>query len=302
MDNLTHSLAGALLGRAGLQRLTGRAMPALIISANLPDIDRWIAPLIGLDPIAFHRGFTHGIGGMVLVPLVTALMVLGWERLRPGTVAVRLWPLLVVSLSGWVSHVLLDLMSNYGVRLLEPFSHRRFHTDSLFIIDPWIGVTMIAALGLSWRTERLDRDWRKPALATCAVIIAYCTANIALSERAEALTRRSLESHHIEPQFVFADPAPVEFWRRRMLWRTADVHGDGSFDLLRGLALNLASAPNRLDDPRLARAMRRDGHVRAFLFRSRMPIVVERQGRAYLSDQSYPNVNHTTIFVLSLEG
>ena len=47
MDNLTHSLVGALLGRMGLKRLTSRAMPALILAANLPDIDSWVAPLWG---------------------------------------------------------------------------------------------------------------------------------------------------------------------------------------------------------------------------------------------------------------
>ncbi len=39
MDNVTHSLIGAVLGQAGLKRKTGLAMPALIIAANLPDID-----------------------------------------------------------------------------------------------------------------------------------------------------------------------------------------------------------------------------------------------------------------------
>ena len=39
MDNLTHSLIGAVLGQAGLKRKTGLAMPALIIGANLPDVE-----------------------------------------------------------------------------------------------------------------------------------------------------------------------------------------------------------------------------------------------------------------------
>ena len=47
MDNLTHSLVGALLGRMGARRLTPRAMPALILSANLPDIDSFVAPWFG---------------------------------------------------------------------------------------------------------------------------------------------------------------------------------------------------------------------------------------------------------------
>ena len=39
MDNFTHSLAGWALGQAGLKRMTGLAVPTLIIGANLPDID-----------------------------------------------------------------------------------------------------------------------------------------------------------------------------------------------------------------------------------------------------------------------
>ena len=60
MDNLTHSLVGAVLGRMGLKRLTPRAMPALIVAASLPDIDSFVAPLFGTTARTFHRGFTHG--------------------------------------------------------------------------------------------------------------------------------------------------------------------------------------------------------------------------------------------------
>ena len=53
MDNLTHSLTGALIGQAGLKKKTGLAMPALIIGANLPDVDAacffWLE---GVEPLA----------------------------------------------------------------------------------------------------------------------------------------------------------------------------------------------------------------------------------------------------------
>jgi inner membrane protein len=84
VDNLTHSLAGAVLGRMGFKRLSPRAMPAMIIAANLPDIDSFIAPLFHVSSRTFHRGFTHGVGGMVVMPLVTLVIILLWVRLRPG--------------------------------------------------------------------------------------------------------------------------------------------------------------------------------------------------------------------------
>ena len=55
MDNLTHSLAGALLGQMGLKKLTGRAMPTLIIAANIPDLDA-IASVLGTESLAIRRG------------------------------------------------------------------------------------------------------------------------------------------------------------------------------------------------------------------------------------------------------
>ncbi len=61
MDNLTHSLVGALIGQAGLKKKTGLAMPALIIGANLPDVDvTCFAWTTGLEHLAFRRGITHG--------------------------------------------------------------------------------------------------------------------------------------------------------------------------------------------------------------------------------------------------
>jgi inner membrane protein len=84
LDNFTHTLTGVLLGRTGLKRLTGRATAALVIASNLPDIDSFIAPLWGEPSIEAHRGFTHGVGGMVVLPFFTVAMILLWERLCQG--------------------------------------------------------------------------------------------------------------------------------------------------------------------------------------------------------------------------
>ena len=64
----------------------------------------------------------------------------------------------------------------------------------------------------------------------------------------------------------------------------------GSYNLLEGLnhvALDPEITPLRLDDRRLAAAARSRRDVRAFLFWSRMPMVVEEGGRAFLTDQRF---------------
>jgi inner membrane protein len=284
LDNLTHTLTGVLLGRAGLKRLTGRATAALVIASNLPDIDSFIAPLWGEPPIEAHRGFTHGVGGMLLLPFFTLAIILLWERLRPGKIPVRVVSLLLVAFIGSLFHSLLDYLTSYGTRLLEPFSDRWFYGDAWFIVDPWVWLALIVGLELSWRAERLGRDWHKPALATLGGLLIYAGFNLGLTQRTEAAVRYHLQA--AAPTMVVANPEPLLFWRRQILWRNADVHGSGSFDFVNGLRLLPGSEPNGLDDPRLA-AGRSDRRIAAFLLWSRMPVVIERDGRRYLTDQRF---------------
>jgi inner membrane protein len=289
VDNLTHSLVGAVMGRMGLKRLSPRAMPALIIAANLPDIDSFVARGVGCEPIAAHRGFTHGVGGLVTMPLLVVAIIWLWERFRPGKEGpLRLGGLLLACFLGVLSHPLLDLMNTYGTRVLEPFSHRWFYADTLFILDPWIWIMLIAGLEMSWRAERLGKDWRRPAAWAFTAMLLYIGVNSAISARAVAVTRPLVE-RVAPPRMIVAGEVPLEFWKRRVEWRGDFVGGAADYDPLR---LNHAHLDPELitlhlDDPRLKAAAAIDRHVRAFLFWSRMPLVVEDGGRAYLTDQRF---------------
>ena len=297
MDNLTHSLVGAVLGRMGLKRLSPRAMPALIIAANLPDIDSWIAPWLGLPPRTFHRGFTHGIGGLVVLPFVTVAIIWLWERLRPGEDGpLKLGGLLLACFVGTLSHPLLDLMNTYGVRMLEPLSHRWFYGDTLFIVDPWIWIALIVALELSWRAERLGRNWQRPAVVMFSGVLAYIGLNALISVKAVAATRPLVE--RIEPpRQIVAGELPLTFWKRQVMWRGDRLSGSADYDPFGGAKLDSKMVPLGLDDPRLAEAAQRDPDVRNFLYWSRMPQVIQVDGRAYLSDQRFPALRRVTFMV-----
>jgi inner membrane protein len=181
MDNLTHSLVGAVLGQAGLKRTTGLAMPALIIGANLPDVDAacffWLE---GTEHLAFRRGITHGPPALVLLPLILAGLLWGWDRwqtkrgTRPeGRLPVHFGWLYAMAFIGCLSHPFFDWLNVYGIRLLEPFSSQWFYGDTLFIIDVWLWAVMIAAVWVSRRREKAGGAWMRPAQVGIAVGLAY---------------------------------------------------------------------------------------------------------------------------------
>ena len=290
MDNLTHSLVGALLGRMGLKRLTPRAMPALIISANLPDIDSFFARPLGYEAIEAHRGFSHGLGGLVTMPFLAAAIILVWERLRPNKEGpIKLGGLLLACFLGTLSHPILDFLNTYGTRLLDPVSQRWFYGDTLFIMDPWIWLMLILGLEMSWRAERLGRSWTRPAVWAFGAVLGYIGLNAAISARAVAVTRPLVE-RVTTPRMIVAGEVPLTFWKRKMVWRGDSIGGSGTynpFDGINSAWLNPKITPLNLDDPRLAAAAKDSKRVRAFLFWSRMPMVHEERGRAYLTDQRF---------------
>lgn len=278
-------------------------MGTLVIAANIPDIDafyRFAGPSLG-----FRRGITHGPVAMLILPVVLTALVLLWDRLRPSDRPVRAWAVLLLAFVGTLSHPMLDWLNSYGIRFLEPFSHRWFYGDTLFIIDVWLWVALLASVHLSQIRERRGRaDWRRPAFIGLAAILAYVAASFAFSTLAERRTeQRLIAERNVRPTLVVANPVPFMPWHRTMLWRDEKVHGFGSFSLGSGLKLQPDAAPNGLDNPALARAARSSREVQAFLFWSRMPFVVEQGGRPYLADQRFFDpARRRRLFLVPLDG
>jgi inner membrane protein len=274
----------------GLKRLTPRAMPALIISANLPDIDSFFAPLFGAEPIAVHRGFTHGVGGWFTMPFLALAIILIWERLRPGKEGpIKLGGLLLACFLGTLSHPALDFLNTYGTRIAEPLNHKWYYGDTLFIMDPWIWLMLILGLEYSWRAERLGRNWQQPAIWAFGALLGYVGLNAAISARAVAVTRPLVE-RVTTPRMIVAGEVPLTFWKRKMIWRGDGIGGTGTYNPLDGLNsawIDPTITPLNLDDPRLAAALKESKRVRGFLFWSRMPMVQKQGGRAYLTDQRF---------------
>jgi len=74
MDNITHSLTGLMMARAGLAPKGERGVTLLLLLAvNAPDIDVVLGIPGTLSSLEFHRGYTHALA---LAPLMAILPVL----------------------------------------------------------------------------------------------------------------------------------------------------------------------------------------------------------------------------------
>jgi inner membrane protein len=297
MDNITHSLAGWALGQAGLKTQTRKGLAALILGANMPDIDVFFgyAPW---DPLAIHRGFTHGlVGGVVVMPPVLAGLLWLLDRWQSGRgvifksgLPIRLGWLVTLAYLGAVTHPLLDLMTTYSVQLLSPFSDRWFHADGLFIIDVWLWLLLASAIGVSKWREQKGREWRRLPQAAIAITLLYIGSNLLISDRATAAVHHWADRRPAEA--IFASPPPVAFWRRDLVWREGHCYRRSRFDPLDGGFHAVSDcSPTNMDDPLVREAIRRDPKLRKFLKWSILPQAeTKREGcnvRVSIGDARY---------------
>ena len=307
MDNITHSLIGAALGQAGLKRLSGLGMATLIIAANIPDIDA-TCTIYGIESLAMRRGVTHGPIAWVVLPLLLTLIMVGWDKWQTarGTrprkrLPVRPVQLYLLALIGTLSHPLFDWFNNYGIRLLEPFSHRWFYGDTLFIIDVWIWMLLGVSLWLSRRRERNRRnDWPRPALFGLAALATYVLLNSVVSILAVRDARTQLQVAGVTPTLIVASPPPIMFWQREVFWRTEDRFGSGVVDLLGDNDMDTVGQPTGMNDPRIAAAARTDRALAAFLFWARMPFAQQGADGLVIGDQRFASAMVSGRFTVTI--
>src|SRR3954468_13774349 len=81
MDNLCHTLVGLAMGEAGLKHKTHYGNAALMIAANIPDVDVLVF-LTKTPSVEFRRGWTHGIVAQLLLPIATTAAIVAFDRVR----------------------------------------------------------------------------------------------------------------------------------------------------------------------------------------------------------------------------
>jgi len=232
MDNLTHTLVGLMISRAGglhSNKARGEkgASVAIMLAANAPDMDTYNFFNDSLTYLQVHRGYTHALAFAPLVALVPLLLVKAFTRTKVTMLTAITY---IGCLLAVLSHLLLDWTNVYGVRLMLPFNAKWYRLDSTDIIDPVIlGILLLAvaapALGGLVTSEMGGRKRTAPgrgwAWFALLAVLAYDGGRWLAHDRAvsivDAYTYRGAPAERVSA-------FPVRFTIMR--WR-AVVEGNG---------------------------------------------------------------------------
>lgn len=240
-----------------------------MIAANLPDVDVLVFAS-DLPAVAFRRGWTHGILAQTLLPIALTAAMIGVARVFPSRAddqPVRTRGLLLLSYVGVLSHVALDLLNNYGVRLLMPFSNRWFYGDAVFIVDPWLW--LILGVGIWLARGRGITIAAQHALTLAVVYIAAMCMNARIARNVVLDEWRATRGG--DPVSLMAGPVPVTPFRRQVIVDGGLDYETGTLDIVsRRLTFDAVILKNDTDS-RVSRA-REAPHIRAFLVWSRFPV------------------------------
>lgn len=212
MDPITHSLAGATIFNLGFRRRY--ALWVLILSSIAPDFD-YITRFWGMDMfIRYHRGITHGILFLFLVPIIIGLIF----GLRKGFLYY-----FFIAFLGYAAHLFMDLTNQYGTRILSPLDWQQYSLDLTFIIDPYITIGLLLSVILCRFNKKKTLAI---ALTTVVLLIAYSAGRYYLQGKTRNFLKERLEANTYK-----MCPLPNDFLRWWFVVKSGDEIKVGFADL-----------------------------------------------------------------------
>src|SRR5262249_20683859 len=148
------------------------ATVALVLGAELPDLDALLA--LGGPVLSFvhHRGMTHSVLGGAGLALLCALLLGRLFR------AHSYWRLLVWKYLGVVLHIGMVVLTPYGTQAFWPLTARRYTADAVFILDYFdTGLMVVALLLIRMVRQQRQRQYGLRSLGGIGVGSAlWCSA------------------------------------------------------------------------------------------------------------------------------
>ncbi|MFQ6104751.1 MAG: metal-dependent hydrolase [Candidatus Glassbacteria bacterium] len=183
MDIATHILAGRAAGKISGE--TKAAALAGMIGGVLPDTDSLALFSPPLEEVLERRGCLHSIVSVFLTAVLITLICSAARKSHRKTV-------FLAALGGGLTHLLLDVITPWGVPLLWPLS-RDFSLGITRGFDPWISLLVLAMTYFTWprgkaswnrgtHTVACNKTMRSRCLALSAgfLILAYLALRLFL--------------------------------------------------------------------------------------------------------------------------
>jgi inner membrane protein len=212
MDTLTHGLLGVALAALPLPRRleAAGAVPlraavvASVLAAELPDLD-YLLPARDavLHTLSAHRGYSHSLLAVPVVALVATLLTKGLFQ-RAAFTGLYMRALISVPLA----HLLPDLWTGWGTRLLLPLSDLRLALDWTMVVDPvFTAPLLVGALCAAFRRDQFRRAMGLAAAASVLYVALRITFSTHLTHEVAQAYPRAASVH------VFPELLSVTRWR-----------------------------------------------------------------------------------------
>jgi len=221
MDNLTHSLTGALAAKIidhsplfseDLEDQKRKTFWLLVLCANLPDVDV-LASFMGdsIFSTQHHRGITHSL---LFAPVLALFPAAAFYFLFKLKHFKAIWAL---SLMGIALHIFFDVITPFGTQIFAPLSTTRYALDWMFIVDPFF--TGILALTLV--AQKINAQRRKLFVFTgSALVLLYLFVEMINHHLAHRRVREAISQQGITEARISALPQPLSIFRWKGLAQT----------------------------------------------------------------------------------
>lgn len=216
MDNLTHTLIGVGIAKAGLSQRLGRGTTfTLALTSNLTDIDALWAFAAGGDAILYRRMLTHSVFGIpVLAAFAAYLLRFRYAHLPWKT-------LFGLSLLGMGVHAFFDLLNSYGVVAFYPLSRHRYELAWVFIIDLFLWGVLLVPLLFTWIPAFDIKVLSRFSLFVVALYLALCATG---RTRSYHLLKDHIAKQGASPDFMYVFPEALGCHRFRGAVRYGETY------------------------------------------------------------------------------
>jgi inner membrane protein len=217
MDIVTHGIMGALAAQAVSKPGQLRAVIGIgLVAGLLPDVDTLIRsaedPLLMLS---MHRHFTHSLAFAPIGALVAVLIC--WPLARKYLPFGRAY---LAAFAAYLSHLLLDYSTSYGIHILWPFSHEPISANIIAVVDPVFTLILVVALILALALKR--RHWVYAGLGLGCVYLAF---GLIQNQRALGVAEQLAAERGQNPERINIKPTMANL----VLWRAMTVEGDTAY-------------------------------------------------------------------------